>query len=214
VTSAAIGILLGLLVGLRHSFEPDHLTAVSTLVGETHGLRGGALLGAVWGIGHTLALVAVGCILMLVGATLPDRAGAVFELCVAAMLVALGARAIVVAIRAAGPASESRRAAIGAGRVRAWRPLGVGLVHGLAGSGALTAIVFADLPGTGARLLYITLFGLGSIAGMAFASGAAGATLRVVARSAGARRGLGIATGVLSITVGALWAIPMWLRLV
>jgi hypothetical protein len=88
----------------------------------------------------------------------------------------------------------------------------VGLVHGLVGSGALTAIVFADLPGAGARLAYIALFGLGSIAGMALASGAAGATLRVGARSGGMRRGLGIATGVLSITVGVLWAIPMWSR--
>jgi hypothetical protein len=211
VTSTAIGILLGLLVGLRHSFEPDHLTAVSTLVGESHGVRGGALLGAVWGIGHTLALVAVGCVLLLVGASLPDRAAAVFELCVAAMLIALGVRAIAIALRAA-PASEPLRAGRRAGPVRAWRPLAVGLVHGLAGSGALTAIVFADLPGTAARLIYITLFGLGSIAGMAFASGAAGATLRVVARSGGARRGLGLATGALSITVGALWAIPMWSR--
>ena len=212
MTSTAIGILLGLLVGLRHSFEPDHLTAVSTLVGEAHGLRGGALLGAVWGIGHTVALVAVGCVLMLVGASLPDRAGAVFELCVAAMLIALGARAIAIALRG-GPASEPHRAMRRAGPVRAWRPLAVGVVHGLAGSGALTAIVFADLPGTAARLVYITLFGLGSIAGMAFASGAAGATLRVVARSGGARRGLGLATGALSIAVGALWAIPMWSRL-
>lgn len=214
MTSTAIAILLGLLVGLRHSFEPDHLTAVSTLVGETHDLRGGALLGALWGIGHTLALVVVGTILALVGASLPDRAGAVFELGVAAMLILLGGRAIVVALmRRDAAASEHSHTAVAPDRLHAWRPLAVGLVHGLAGSGALTAIVFADLPGTAARLVYITLFGLGSIAGMAFASGAAGATLRVMARSRHARRTLGLATGVLSITVGALWAIPMWSRL-
>ena len=73
MASTAIGILLGLLVGLRHSFEPDHLTAVSTLVGETRDLRGGAMLGALWGIGHTLALVAVGAILLGVGASLPEQ---------------------------------------------------------------------------------------------------------------------------------------------
>jgi hypothetical protein len=101
MASTAIGILLGLLVGLRHSFEPDHLTAVSTLVGETRDLRGGALLGALWGVGHTLALVAVGAILMLVGASLPERAAVIFELCVAGMLLVLGVRAIVVALRAA-----------------------------------------------------------------------------------------------------------------
>ena len=123
MTSTAIGIALGLLVGLRHSFEPDHLTAVSTLVGETRGLRGGALLGAAWGVGHTIALVVVGCILMLVGASLPARAGVAFELGVAAMLLVLGARAIVMALRGAavprGAATHAPRADV---RGRAWRP--------------------------------------------------------------------------------------------
>lgn len=218
MSSTALGIVLGLLVGLRHSVEPDHLTAVSTLVGETRGAGPGALLGALWGLGHTLALVAVGAILIAIGATLPARAGAAFELAVAAMLLVLGARAIAVALRAAagepGPAGATTRALRPSDRrARAWRPLAIGLVHGLAGSGALTAIVFAELPGTAARLIYMALFGLGSIAGMTLVSGAAGATLRIVARSSGARRGLGVATGALSIAIGVLWSIPLWSRL-
>jgi hypothetical protein len=217
VASTAIGILLGLLVGLRHSLEPDHLTAVSTLVGETRDLRGGAMLGALWGVGHTLALVAVGAILLLVGASLPERAAVIFELCVAGMLLVLGARAIVVALRATvahrahGHAADDHRHR--EVRTLSWRPLAVGGVHGLAGSGALTAIAFAELPGTGARLIYMVLFGLGSIAGMALASGTAGVALRIIARSGGTRRGLGLATGALSITVGVMWAIPLWSRL-
>jgi hypothetical protein len=221
VASTAIGILLGLLVGLRHSFEPDHLTAVSTLVGETRDLRGGAMLGALWGVGHTLALVAVGAILLLVGASLPERAAVIFELCVAGMLLVLGARAIAVALRAAavaqhahlGPHLGPHGRTHPVVRTLVWRPLTVGLLHGLAGSGALTAIAFAELPGAGARLLYMTLFGLGSIAGMALASGAAGVTLRIIVRSGGARHGLALVTGALSITVGVLWSIPLWSRL-
>jgi hypothetical protein len=221
VASTAIGILLGLLVGLRHSFEPDHLTAVSTLVGETRDLRGGAMLGALWGVGHTLALVAVGAILLLVGASLPERAAVIFELCVAGMLLVLGARAIAVALRAAAAAQHAHLGPhLGPHgrthpvvRTLVWRPLTVGLLHGLAGSGALTAIAFAELPGAGARLLYMTLFGLGSIAGMALASGAAGVTLRIIVRSGGARHGLALVTGALSITVGVLWSIPLWSRL-
>jgi hypothetical protein len=213
VASTAIGLLLGLLVGLRHSFEPDHLTAVSTLVGETRDLRGGAMLGALWGVGHTLALVAVGAILMVVGASLPERAAVIFELCVAGMLLVLGARAIVVALARAGHVHPGAPDSFPAAPTRAWRPLAVGGMHGLAGSGALTAIAFAEIPGAGARLTYMMLFGVGSIAGMALASGAAGVTLRVVARSGGARRGLGLVTGALSIAVGVLWAIPLWSRL-
>src|SRR5439155_19094095 len=72
VHTTGLGIVLGILLGLRHAFEPDHLTAISTLVGETRGLRGGALLGALWGIGHTISLVLVAVVLMLIGASLPE----------------------------------------------------------------------------------------------------------------------------------------------
>jgi high-affinity nickel-transport protein len=206
MSSTALGIVLGILVGLRHAFEPDHLTAVSTLVNETRSVHHGALLGAVWGIGHTISLVAVGTILILVGATLPPRAAIVFELAVALMLLVLGARAVAVALRGRGEAHGRHARRVGTGR---WRPLIVGLVHGLAGSGALTALVFAQLPSTGARILYIALFGVGSTAGMAIASGLAGATLKMFAQSDDTRRWVGIATGIVSIGVGLMWGIPL-----
>lgn len=196
-----IAILLGLLVGLRHAFEPDHLTAVSTLVSESHDARRGVLLGAIWGLGHTLSLVVVGTILLALGATLPEHVAAAFECCVAAMLVLLGVRAI---MHRHDP--EHPHVHVGA---RTVRPLLVGLVHGLAGSGALTAIVFAQLPTTTQRVLYIVLFGLGSIGGMAIASGLAGATLQVAAKGPRVRSSLSLVTGVVSIIVGIVWAIPM-----
>jgi len=206
MSSTALGVVLGLLVGLRHAFEPDHLTAVSTLVSETRGPGHGALLGVLWGLGHTISLVVVGGVLMLVGASLPPRAAVAFELGVAAMLLVLGASAIAGALRRAHPVAAPEHHHH---RPRRWRPLVVGLVHGLAGSGALTAFVFAQLPDTGARLLYIAVFGAGSIAGMAVASGVAGATLQVVARSSAVRRKISIATGMISIAIGLWWGIPL-----
>ncbi|MBS1121303.1 MAG: HoxN/HupN/NixA family nickel/cobalt transporter, partial [Deltaproteobacteria bacterium] len=74
--SSLVGILLGLLVGLRHAFEPDHLTAMATLVGDTRDARRGALVGAIWGVGHTIALVIVGVVLIIVGDALPTRLAA------------------------------------------------------------------------------------------------------------------------------------------
>lgn len=210
--STAIGIVLGILVGLRHAFEPDHLTAVSTLVTETHDPKHGAFLGVLWGLGHTISLVVVGSILALIGATLPLRIGVVFELGVAGMLFVLGARAIHVATH---PRRDHDRAHAHATHTHThtgfarWRPLFVGLVHGLAGSGALTALVFAQIPGVAARIVYMVLFGAGSIIGMAIASGVAGAVLQLAVGSAQIRRGLGLATGVTSIVVGVLWAIPL-----
>jgi hypothetical protein len=227
VSASFAGIVLGVLVGLRHAFEPDHLTAVSTLVTDATSARRGAALGALWGLGHTVSLVVVGLILLVAGASLPARVAAGFELAVSAMLIGLGARSIVRAIRRPGdgPATPHHHGGLAhahdqavphihvAGRIVAWRPLVVGLVHGLAGSGALTALVFAHLPTTALRLVYISLFGLGSVAGMALASGLAGASLHAAMRRRGLMNGtmrsLSLATGALSIVVGCLWAVPM-----
>ncbi len=224
MTASLTGIVLGLLVGLRHAFEPDHLTAVSTLVTEARDGRRGALLGAIWGLGHTLSLVVVGVVLMIIGASLPESVAAGFECAVSGMLILLGVRAIIGAIRPGGGelspvvphrhgpfehthATAARHLHV-AGRIVAWRPLVVGLVHGLAGSGALTALVFAELPTAALRIAYIALFGFGSVAGMAIASGIAGVSLRAAAQRPGTRRALSLVTGTVSIIVGSLWAIP------
>ncbi|HTR51408.1 MAG TPA: hypothetical protein VMJ10_11920 [Kofleriaceae bacterium] len=216
------GVLLGVLLGLRHAFEPDHLTAVSTLVVEARSASRGMLLGAVWGIGHTVSLVAVGSVLLVTGAVLPVRTAAAFELGVAVMLVVLGARSLFVAFRAGAHPPRRRHAHgeaehvhagpeahvhVGAGTL-AWRPLVIGLVHGLAGSGAITALVFVELPTLATRVAYIALFGLGSIAGMAIASGVAGASLQRLVESDGRRRVLAVASGVVSMGLGIAWAIP------
>ncbi len=218
------GLLFGVLVGVRHAFEPDHLAAVSTLMTESRGARRGALLGAIWGVGHTLALVAVGAALLVAGALVPPGLEAGFELAVAVMLIGLGGRAVVRAWREGhlGPAAahthsrihHSHPAAPGGhlhvGRsTLAWRPLAIGLVHGLAGSGALTALVFARLASDAARVAYIVMFGAGSIAGMALASAVAGASLARLSLPATQLRRLAFVTGVLSIIVGIAWGLPL-----
>src|SRR5215470_9648990 len=96
------GSALGSLLGMRHALEPDHLTAVSTLVTTAPGGRSGyraVMLGVFWGIGHTLSLVVVGVILIALRAGMPARVSDLFELCVAIMLVGLGVRAIAAAVR-------------------------------------------------------------------------------------------------------------------
>ncbi len=219
---SAGGALLGLLVGLRHAFEPDHLTAVSTLAADAAGARRGTMLGVIWGIGHTAALVIVGALLLATGAALPARTEAAFELAVALMLVVLGVRSLWIGARdgTRGSTNRHRHGSVEhahagpdehlhlAGRTFALRPLIVGLVHGLAGSGALTALVFAELPDLASRIVYIVLFGLGSSLGMAVASGAVGVSLRHAARTTHRRRVFAVASGALSIGLGIAWAIP------
>src|SRR6185503_253403 len=95
VTSSGLGSLLG----MRHALEPDHLAAVSTLVTGERSSAKAAWLGACWGVGHTLSLVAAGAVLVFLRAEMPPRAADGFELLVALMLVGLGVRAIYMAAR-------------------------------------------------------------------------------------------------------------------
>jgi len=222
------GAVLGILLGMRHAGEPDHLAAIGTLVAEERSPRSGLRLGAFWGLGHTLALLAVAVLLTALQARLPARMADLFELGVAFMLLALGTRALARAVRegASGPSTvhahgtdrhehrgPERHVHLGPWTL-SWRPLLVGIVHGLAGSGALTALVLASLPTTSARLWYVALFGAGSIAGMAILSGLAGWPLARIGRRPGAARILSGATGVFSIVLAVAWAWPLVGRIV
>lgn len=222
ISTTAAAVTLGLVIGARHAFEPDHLAALSTLVGGSRSSRHAVSLGLLWGLGHTLALLAAGIVLVGLDHAMPPRLGAALELAVAAMLVVLGVRAIAVGVgNRAGDAVAHSHGPLqhvhgGAGehvhlgrRALAWRPLTIGLVHGLAGSGALTALAFAELPTAGARLLYMAMFGAGSVAGMTVATGIAGVALQRLAHGAGTRRAFSVGTGALSCVVGAAWASPL-----
>jgi hypothetical protein len=214
-----LGLPLGLAIGARHALEPDHLAAVSTLVAERPGWRRGALMGAAWGLGHAAALAVVGAALILADAAMPAAVVRGLELGVALLLVVHGARALIQAARAGGTgavvrhrhrAGEHEHAAVVphvhvGGRALAWRPLVIGVVHGLAGSGALAAAAIAELSSGAARLGFIATFALGSIAGMAALSAAAGAGLRPLARHPSMTRALISASGAASAVIGVWW---------
>jgi hypothetical protein len=207
MTAILSAALLGLLLGIRHAFEPDHLAAVSTLVAERPRAGRSFLLGGAWGLGHTLSLVLVGTALFLLKARLPPALEDGFELVVAAMLVGLGARAIWRARTEHGHAHPHPHPL----RL-ARRSLLVGMTHGLAGSGALTALAAAAMPGSAACLGYMALFGLGSALGMAAMTALAG---RGASALHGTRleRGLLVATGALSLGLGLFWGTSHAVRL-
>ena len=213
---------LGSLLGMRHALEPDHLAAVSTLVTRERGSAKAALLGACWGLGHTLSLLVVGVALVLLRAEMPASVADLFEFFVAVMLVGLGARAIYMAARQ-GPAGPTRTHQHGhvvhqhAGvpahvHIGHWtlarRPLLVGAVHGLAGSGALTALVLTTLPSTAARLIYMALFGLGSTLGMAALSGLLGWPIARLGAHQAIARGVSMVVGCVSVGLGVAWGYP------
>jgi len=201
---ALMGVALGLGLGARHALEPDHLAAVSVLAAHRPGARRGLLLGAMWGLGHTLSLLACGIAVAIVAGRMPQALADLFELLVAAMLLALGGRAV---FRARpGLTARADVQPHVARRVRAIRPMIVGAVHGLAGSGALVALATAALPTVAARLAFIALFGVGSIAAMSAISGLAGWPLARVARRPAAARVLLAIAGTTSVVLGLVWA--------
>jgi hypothetical protein len=210
---------LGSLLGMRHALEPDHLAAVSTLVSRERSTAKAALLGACWGLGHTLSLCIVGAALVLLRREMPSSISDLFEFLVALMLVGLGTRAVWQAARqgSSGPEHRHRHGRIVhshsgaaahvhlAGWTLARRPLLIGAMHGLAGSGALTALVLTTLPTTVARLSYMVLFGLGSTVSMAALSGLLGWPLARLGAHRTAARAVTLAVGCSSAGLGFVW---------
>ena len=85
-------VAIGFFLGMRHATDPDHVIAVSTIVTREHSVQRSALIGAAWGVGHTLTILAVGSAIILFRITLPPRLGLAMELAVAVMLILLGFR--------------------------------------------------------------------------------------------------------------------------
>jgi high-affinity nickel-transport protein len=159
LSGSQLPLLLGFVLGLRHALDPDHLAAMGTIVSRERSLSRAALQGGLWGLGHTASLLAVGLGVILIGAPLPASWSRWFELAVAAMLIVLGVLTLV-RRRADSPASPGAR-----------RPVLVGLMHGLAGSGALTIFVLASIRSPWVALVTIAIFGMGSVGGMMLLSG-------------------------------------------
>lgn len=220
--------LLGFANGMRHALEPDHLAAVSSLVAGQRSAKASLRYAAAWGAGHAAMLVVAGGALALLRAELPDVASDAFELVVAVVLIALGVRGLARAARP-GPSGDppfthahGESAHVHAGprdhvHVSSWTlarlPFVVGLVHGLAGSGALAALVASHVGSRGFAVGFIAIYAIGAAFGMATLAGILGWPL---ARLARAPRLVPLLVGVsalASLIVGIAWATPILLRL-
>ena len=181
-------LLLGLITGLRHSMEADHIAAVSTIMAtsERHKkLRRAPLLGALWGLGHTASMFATGLVVLLLAVSIPQKVSNTLEFGVGVMLVFLGATTLTgfnIGKFVRGIFSrhthEHPHVHEDIGVVHSHehnhhdhrhghKSLTVGMVHGMAGSGALMILVLSTISSVPLGLAYIAIFGVGSIASMA-----------------------------------------------
>ncbi len=190
---------LGLVFGLKHATEVDHVVAVSTIVSEHRSVFRSALVGALWGVGHTASLLVVGVIVLVFRAAIPAPVANWLEFGVALMIIALGLLAMMRVLRRRSDVHVHKHSHDGHSHMHIHfheektqhdhgqssphthavasigiKPVLVGTMHGLAGSGALTLLVLSQIKSAWLGLLYLAIFGLGSIAGMLLMSGLIG----------------------------------------
>lgn len=198
-------LALGLLLGMRHATDADHVVAMTTLVTRQRHTRAAMLLGALWGAGHGLTLLVVGGAIILLGVAVPPRLGLALELGVALMLIALGALNLRATARRLRHA-HGQGAADGA-PARGFRSFVIGVVHGLSGSAAIALLVLSSIRDAGWAFVYLGFFGVGTVAGMMLLTTAlslplAAASRRFGARAGSAERWLGSVTGAVSVAFG------------
>lgn len=192
---------LGLLLGIRHAADPDHVVAVSAITARTRRVAGAAWLGVVWGMGHTLTLFAVGVAIILFNLAIPPRVGLSFELVVALALVVVGL------LNLNRHEHDDLSGPAGHERIPALRAFTVGLAHGLAGSAAVALLVLATVRDPAWACAYLVVFGAGTLLGMTMVTvGIAGPMALAGRRWRSFGRWSRLATGTLSVGLGA-WMI-------
>lgn len=232
-------LALGFFLGMRHATDADHVVAVSTIVSRERSVVNAALIGALWGAGHTLTILAVGTAIIVFSFVVSPRLGLTMELSVGLMLVLLGALNILGFRRSveeyvhhhnhsdtphehAAHQSELDPNGVSPGQhahglslavldrfcgtltiYQMFRPLLIGIVHGLAGSAAIALLVLTTIHNSHWAVAYLLIFGLGTIAGMMVITVALGSTIAYAGRrSESLTRYLAAASGWISLAFG------------
>lgn len=161
-------LLFAGVVGFGHAFEIDHLLAVSSIASRRKSVWPAIKDGIYWGLGHTSTILLIGAFVLLARVAVAEQTFHYFEAGVGLMLILLGAQRIWKTWQHERHHATAHRHHEPHGHRLAY---GVGLVHGLAGSGTLILLVMTELNSAWEGIAYLLIFGLGSIAGMLLASG-------------------------------------------
>src|SRR3954447_16021281 len=221
------GILgLGVLLGMQHALEADHIAAVSSIAARRSHVADILKHGLTWGLGHTLTLFAFAGAAFLLGHAIPDTLARPIETAVGVMLIGLGAHVLwrvwrdrvhfhahrhgdgishIHVHNHAGDSAPHRASAHQHAHGFRWRSLLVGLMHGMAGSAALLMLAVAHVASPVTAMAYVLLFGVGSMLGMGALSVVIAVPLAVSARwLTWTNRALQAGVGVITIAIGTM----------
>jgi sulfite exporter TauE/SafE len=220
-------LVLGFLIGMRHALEADHVAVVATLVTRSHSIPQAIRQGAAWGFGHMLTMLLFGSVVLFLDTVIPETLAQSLELAVGVMLLLLGGDVIRQMIvrrihfhrhqhtdgtahfHAHGHNKEPHHAPLAHHHVHhkefPFRALAVGLMHGMAGSAFLILLTLQNVESPATGVLYILLFGLGSLVGMATLSLTMGGIFHFAARWATLfQNGIQATVGSLTMLLGAV----------
>jgi high-affinity nickel-transport protein len=239
-------LAIGFVLGTRHATDPDHVIAVSTIVSRERSIFKAGVIGVMWGIGHSLTILAVGAGIILLGLAIPARVGLTMEFCVGLMLILLGVLNLSGAMKwisekfspahapvtgehahihehdnklhfhwhshaprrehhaeSLAPPGWLERSFAGLSLYQALRPLFVGIVHGLAGSAAVALLVLSTIREPKWAVLYLLVFGIGTIIGMMLITSIIALPLSFAGyRFAWLNRALVTGSGIVSLAFG------------
>ena len=216
-------LALGFGLGLKHALDADHVIAISTIVGRQRSIWKSSLVGVVWGLGHTTSLFLAAVAVVALRFTISPLLGSSMELCVGLMLMFLGADVLRRVLRGDVRIHSHVHEHDGTEHVHLhvhphthatshhWhhapgiRPFLVGIVHGLAGSAALMLFVLGTISSPWAALLYVVIFGAGTIAGMLIVSTLLSLPLALASRLPGVAHRIHLAAGIGSFAFGVFY---------
>jgi ABC-type nickel/cobalt efflux system permease component RcnA len=227
-TWAVLSILgLGFVIGLRHATEADHIAAIGSMIGDPGGARRALRTGVLWGTGHTVSILAAGFLVLGLRMAISERTSRFLEGGVALMIITLGGAALSRALRGRTDAHRHTHTHGGYSHTHLHfhgadephlpsdpghavpvgiKPLLVGVMHGLAGSAALTLLVLTQTRSVILGLAYLTAFGAGSIGGMALMSVLISVPFHATAERPALNRSVRIVAGGLGLAFGLFYA--------
>jgi len=215
---------------MRHALEADHLAAVASISTKEHTLKASIKHGIVWGVGHTLTLFIFGVTVLLLDRSISAYTAEILEVIVGFMLVGLGVdvfRRLIkqkvhfhthqhnntVHFHAHSHQEQSKELHSHSHEKFPFRTLFIGLMHGLAGTAALILLTLDTIESFTFSMIYIALFGVGSIAGMLLLSVIIAVPLRASSKLTWLHNGLQAGIAVLTVSLGAsiIYQSSVWL---